>query len=1255
MADIEVRIRNAIDRSIGQSISNIDQSASRAANSLRMLNNTVRTMNSSSTSQLNLQFDRLNTSLGNIDQNLQLLGGRGAGGGGGSLGTTILGFSALSIGMREIISHAITLADTVDTLGSRISTIADANIQGNQAGLFDGIFDAANSARIEVDAFSVIFKRFDTALKEFGISQQEALTSATGLAKALQLEGASASEAASALLQVSQALNKGKLDGDEFKSVSENTVLFIDELRKVLGGIDKGQLAALSEQGLITTEVMTQALRNLAVTASKVFDQSAVTVSQSFTILQNELVRSLSKGERVLEVLANSMLFLAHNADLLVLAIKAVGFALAALTLKATIASLFSLAHVITASVIPALISMTALVRAFIGLGWPLISLLVSSAFATIGAAISAALLPLTLITTAAVGLTLALKPLAEKLTMNLSAMKKWTKAGEEATRSISEQEVEAVRAAKAAGVYGLALSNVAENARKLNESNLRPAKVLPELQRKLNKAASEIGKDLGEISTDLELINLKLKVLQEPIKFNLKGTAKQFENLRSKLEEERLQIEADSESDPFARIRLATFQAIKKSILDVDKALENFNIQWIAINQAIASAKGNAEGFKFQIRELEKRELKFKIKVLKDKEALAELEKILTLERLSKFGEQALIKIRAQTEALNDELKSGSEFAGQIKNELEDLEIKELKLKIKLFDKESDKQLLTTIELLKELQSKGSDALESISRKQKSLNDLLKRGEISIEQFRIGMDRLLSTANTIRDLEFGDEAARRSNLSVLTYNETLEKIKDTGSDGIIKLNAEILATKDAFQQGLIKADAFKAKLDELKLEKLELKLRVNGDDESRTNLISFREELSFYEELRESGVDALTTLAAKERALARAIEDKIISQDQAFQQAEKLKEAYIKLNRELGFQTDIDLSSFESGFQSVFGRIQEGMQRLGTDIRVTMNELNNTLLNLGESGFRALSNGITEALLAGGNFIDNFKKLNSEGKIFNDVIKQIVNSLIQMAIRFLIAKAIQVAFGEERLSSAKQANKLSKQSAANILKSTALSKISMLALAKIAALTGSSITASMAPAATATTLATAGGNSVGAVKGIALTTAAMTKALASASTGGFRDGGFTGNMGRSRVAGLVHGQEFVVNAENTKRNRGLLEAINNGFDAQSTLKQNSPNFPQLNMSQVRVPAAPNSPNVGTGTKVEVMIENNVAGVEFDVRQDSDERIRIIARREADNAIQDTVPDFVAGELSNPNSSISSSLSANTTAERRRV
>lgn len=58
----------------------------------------------------------------------------------------------------------------------------------------------------------------------------------------------------------------------------------------------------------------------------------------------------------------------------------------------------------------------------------------------------------------------------------------------------------------------------------------------------------------------------------------------------------------------------------------------------------------------------------------------------------------------------------------------------------------------------------------------------------------------------------------------------------------------------------------------------------------------------------------------------------------------------------------------------------------------------------------------------------------------------------------------------------------------------------------------------------------------------VAIGLAALTAVLA-----GFETGGYTGNSGKSQVAGVVHGREFVNNAQSTAVNRPFLEYANSG------------------------------------------------------------------------------------------------------------
>lgn len=89
-----------------------------------------------------------------------------------------------------------------------------------------------------------------------------------------------------------------------------------------------------------------------------------------------------------------------------------------------------------------------------------------------------------------------------------------------------------------------------------------------------------------------------------------------------------------------------------------------------------------------------------------------------------------------------------------------------------------------------------------------------------------------------------------------------------------------------------------------------------------------------------------------------------------------------------------------------------------------------------------------------------------------------------------------------------------------------------------------------------------------------ALDTGVMTAAIQAVSPQGFSSGGYTGNMGRGDVAGVVHGQEYVLNAAATKRvGVDTLNAINSG----GSLERKEPKVIINNYSSEKVETSTNS------------------------------------------------------------------------------
>lgn len=167
------------------------------------------------------------------------------------------------------------------------------------------------------------------------------------------------------------------------------------------------------------------------------------------------------------------------------------------------------------------------------------------------------------------------------------------------------------------------------------------------------------------------------------------------------------------------------------------------------------------------------------------------------------------------------------------------------------------------------------------------------------------------------------------------------------------------------------------------------------------------------------------------------------------------------------------------------------------------------------------------------------------------------------------------------------------------------------LALEKAAAIARSVVAIQTAVALAA---ATPFPGNLGAIATVVAQTASIVGNIKSVSEG-FQSGGYTGDGGVSEVAGVVHREEYVLNATATKRI---------GVDTLNTLNSGG----------------------SLGGSINVNIQNLGTPQTYEVQQLDENNVRIIAR--------DEVRKTFSSDLQNPNSQISKSISQNTNAPRRR-
>ncbi len=198
------------------------------------------------------------------------------------------------------------------------------------------------------------------------------------------------------------------------------------------------------------------------------------------------------------------------------------------------------------------------------------------------------------------------------------------------------------------------------------------------------------------------------------------------------------------------------------------------------------------------------------------------------------------------------------------------------------------------------------------------------------------------------------------------------------------------------------------------------------------------------------------------------------------------------------------------------------------------------------------------------------------------------------------------------------------------VLMNTLGSSLQAAAGAASAAVAGG-VAAAWAPAAALASLATGGTNAGPAAAALTGTTA-LASTLAAVGGVGFMKGGYTGDGPKNQVAGQVHSGEYVFDANATK-------AI--GVDNLEAMRRNA-----------KRPGNSNSGGVGSGLGggVKIRVNNYGTPQDYEVQQITRDEIILIAK----DQIRQDAPKVIAGDIANPNSRVSKSLSVNTKTQRNR-
>ena len=237
--------------------------------------------------------------------------------------TRALGLIASTLGARQLI----TMSDAFQNLENRIkATLLPGE---NAANVFRDLLDVANRSRSDLEATGKMYTRLALQADRLGLTHDDLIRVVDILNKTLVVSGATTVEAKNSMMQFSQALGAGRLNGDELRSVLENNAVLAKALQVEFGAAGK-ELVQMGADGLLSMDRVLKVINNLGAEMDRVFSTMPMTIGQSFTVLRNNTIAFIGEANQATgaaQLLSQTILFLANNVNILVPAVVALGAA----------------------------------------------------------------------------------------------------------------------------------------------------------------------------------------------------------------------------------------------------------------------------------------------------------------------------------------------------------------------------------------------------------------------------------------------------------------------------------------------------------------------------------------------------------------------------------------------------------------------------------------------------------------------------------------------------------------------------------------------------------------------------------------------------------------------------------------------------------------------------------------------------------------------------------------------------------------
>lgn len=184
----------------------------------------------------------------------------------------------------QSVGKALNISDELATTTARLDLMND-NLQSTQE-LTNMVYAAAQNARGSFGDMASNVAKLGTLAGDAFSSSAEIVAFANQLNKQMKLSGASTEEASSAMLQLTQSLAKGTLNGDELTSVMENGSMVIQTIADYMG-VAQGEIKDLAADGQVTSDIIIAAMLGAADETNAAFATLPLTWSDIWQNIKN--------------------------------------------------------------------------------------------------------------------------------------------------------------------------------------------------------------------------------------------------------------------------------------------------------------------------------------------------------------------------------------------------------------------------------------------------------------------------------------------------------------------------------------------------------------------------------------------------------------------------------------------------------------------------------------------------------------------------------------------------------------------------------------------------------------------------------------------------------------------------------------------------------------------------------------------------------------------------------------------------------